>query len=301
MEHVPVCTKMIAEYMLPNGALGGPYNEQFSFEYKGIEFNLQIYDWVIRKIEITSENEVEYYYFRNIRGYIEKLLYVMEGAFLGLKKLSYFSESEDSQYLDSYAHNDEASRLSYYVSSKSLSISVGRLLHFSGNINKTIFERWIDLVNEMDVLLQIFLYTTSDNRMTVDVNCAFLIEMSESFADLIASNLGEKVKSDHLADKLKFVIEKYGLVIFREEIRNDMFINCLVNTRVNIMHIKRNKRLPFLDGKESMLYFWKFSLMYRTIILELLGLGDRYSEFLEKAMNALDNFEDVRMNLLERI
>lgn len=68
-------------------------------------------------------------------------------------------------------------------------------------------------------------------------------------------------------------IRKYGEDIFKEKCCSNKyeFIRIPVNNRVRIMHIKREKRL-FLDGNQSILYAYKLNLLYRKILLEMLGI-----------------------------
>lgn len=78
-----------------------------------------------------------------------------------------------------------------------------------------------------------------------DVKCAFLVDLSESLIEVIGKEntklqrySGEQGK---LKPSLRTIINCYEKKLFRNEIQFDLekILSCLVNTRVNIMHIMR--------------------------------------------------------------
>ena len=72
-----------------------------------------------------------------------------------------------------------------------------------------------------------------------------------------------------------------------------------VNSRVNIMHVKRNQRKPALNGKQSCLYAQKLSLLYRKILFELLQINDSlYLEKLKHCVLNLDNWNSISDDFL---
>ena len=92
-----------------------------------------------------------------------------------------------------------------------------------------LYEKWEQILNELDIILQIYLYSMSANQMTVDVKSAFLIEMAEpivevvkiytdNFVDLNPGNKGTTLRSC-----LKALIEKYGQDIFEKEMSCDNY------------------------------------------------------------------------------
>lgn len=87
-------------------------------------------------------------------------------------------------------------------------------------------------------------------------------------------------------------------ICFQNHVHNQ-FLNVLVNSRVNIMHVKRNQRKPALNGKQSCLYAQKLSLLYRKILFELLQINDSlYLEKLKHCVLNLDNWNSISDDFL---
>ena len=133
-------------------------------------------------------------------------------------------------------------------------------------------DSWMQLVRKVN---QMYLYATSAAGFTNDVKCAFLVELSESLIEIIGK---ENIKLQRHPDEqgklkpsLRTIINCYGTNLFKNEIQFDLekILSCLVNTRVNIMHIKINQRTPTLNGKESTLYAIKMS--YLSLMREWLS------------------------------
>lgn len=73
----------------------------------------------------------------------------------------------------------------------------------------------------------------------------------------------------------------------------------LINTRVNIMHIKINQRTPKFDGKEATLYAMKMSYLYRIVILNQLGIAEKlYDDNLRKRVCNIDKWNKVQKSCL---
>ena len=103
---------------------------------------------------------------------------------------------------------------------------------------------------------------------------------------------------------LRTIINYYGKTLFRNEIEFDLekILSCLVNTRVNIMHIKINQRKPTLDGRESVLYAIKMSYLYRLVILEKLEINAiLYEDNLIKRVGYIDGWNGIQEQLFNRL
>lgn len=48
----------------------------------------------------------------------------------------------------------------------------------------------------------------------------------------------------------------------------------MVNSRVRIIHIKREQKGLYFNGNESVLYTLKISLLYRCIIFKVLNINE---------------------------
>lgn len=100
-----------------------------------------------------------------------------------------------------------------------------------------------------------------------------------------------------LKECLHAVIGEFGKVAFAHEMQMgkkpyDAFLSKLKCSRVRIMHIKANQpKGGYLDGLESAFYLKKLSLMYRSILLELLGVpANLYEKRLRQRVETLDNW-----------
>ena len=147
-------------------------------------------------------------------------------------------------------------------------------------------------MDELGVVNQMYLYATSSAGFTNDVKCAFLVELSESLMEIIQSEDIKLQKYPNENGKLKpclrTIINCYGKTLFRNEIEFDLekILSCLVNTRVNIMHIKINQRKPALDGRESVLYAVTIATRGKT--------PDSYGDKVERITIQRTNEESMR-------
>lgn len=155
---------------------------------------------------------------------------------------------------------------------------------------------------------EMFLYSVSDSKITIDVKCAFLVELAEPIVEVVKertyyfASLEPGSRGTTLKNCLDALIIKYGKEIFNKELSSsqyNQFLNVLVNSRVNIMHVKRNQRKPALNGKQSCLYAQKLSLLYRKILFELLQINDSlYLEKLKHCVLNLDNWNSISDDFL---
>ena len=107
-----------------------------------------------------------------------------------------------------------------------------------------------------------------------------------------------------LRDCLRALITTYGSDIFENEINScfETFLKSLVNSRVRIMHIKRNCSGSYLNGPESVLYSIKISFLYRIVLFNLLGISPSlYHENLISNIQRWNSWNDIMDNLLYRL
>ena len=134
---------------------------------------------------------------------------------------------------------------------------VDKLIEFDAVLTKELFCKWEQLLEELDVVHQMYLYSLSDSRITVDVKCAFLIELAEPLVEIIKSRtdyfseLTPGERGTTLKKCLDALIKKYGTEIFAKELSNnyEQFLSTMVNSRVRIMHIKREQNGLHFNGK----------------------------------------------------
>ena len=172
-----------------------------------------------------------------------------------------------------------------------------------------LYDKWEQLLEELDIAHQMYLYAMGDTKITVDVKCAFLIELSETLAEVLKAytNSFQKLKPGNgtsLKACVKALIEEYGKDIFEREMEANEkeFLSTVINSRVRIMHIKRNQKIKYFDGNESVLYILKLSLLYRRILLETLGVEKQvYVDKLRKCVSRLNRWNDTLDKFLLRL
>ena len=225
---------------------------------------------------------------------------LFDGRFYPIETLVFDSENQsDSKKFADISKDLLDKRLDYYCSRDLYQHSFLRLLPFHTVLSNEVYEKWDQLLEKMDITYQIFLYALSDNRNTVDVNFAFLAELAEPFVELIKENtvycqsLTPGERGTTLKMCIESIITHYGSDIYSSELEDHYsdFLDNVVGSRVRIMHIKK-KQKKYFDGKACNRYSQKFSLLYRRILLELLGIPyNNYETSLKKAINIIDNIK----------
>ena len=278
MEKLAKCKVLIGTYINDNIILGGPHVAEF--ETRDNKFFIKIEQCGYRKISIKALEETSVFELYGVFTKIERLLMIFDGQFLNLENLE-FTDSSDTEksMLKSVGNNLMHQRLSYFKSSDLVSYKVDKLLEFEEVLNSDLYDKWEHLLEELDIAHQMYLYAMGDTKITVDVKCAFLIELSETLVEVLKAytNSFQKLKPGNgtsLRACVKALIEEYGKDIFEREMEANEkeFLSTVINSRVRIMHIKRNQKIKYFDGNESVLYILKLSLLYRRILLEILGV-----------------------------
>ena len=172
-----------------------------------------------------------------------------------------------------------------------------------------LYDKWEQLLEKLDIAHQMYLYAMGDTKITVDVKCAFLIELSETLVEVLKAytNSFQKLKPGNgtsLKACVKALIEEYGKDIFEREMEANEkeFLSTVINSRVRIMHIKRNQKIKYFDGNESVLYILKLSLLYRRILLDILGVEKQvYVDKLRKCVSRLNSWNDTLDKFLLRL
>ena len=82
----------------------------------------------------------------------------------------------------------------------------------------------------------------------------------------------------------------------------ERFLSAMVNSRVRIMHIKREQKGVFFNGNESVLYMLKMNLLYRRIMFEVLGIDEAiYKNSLLKCVSRLDEWNGILKGFLSKL
>ena len=308
MEKLAKCKVLIGTYINDNIILGGPHVAEF--ETRDNKFFIKIEQCGYRKISIKALEETSVFELYGVFTKIERLLMIFDGQFLNLENLE-FTDSSDTEksMLKSVGNNLMHQRLSYFKSADLVSYKVDKLLEFEEVLNSDLYDKWEHLLEELDIAHQMYLYAMGDTKITVDVKCAFLIELSETLVEVLKAytNSFQKLKPGNgtsLRACVKALIEEYGKDIFEREMEANEkeFLSTVINSRVRIMHIKRNQKIKYFDGNESVLYILKLSLLYRRILLEILGVEKQvYVDKLRKCVSRLNRWNDTLDKFLLRL
>lgn len=288
--------------------LGGPKSLEIQLDEN---ISVIIEQLGIRIITIISEKGESFRDLYGIFTKLERLLMIFDGRFITLKELVFEDLNEETtEHLKSYASDIMKTRLSYYNSADFFNYTLDKLLDYEMIITPELFNKWQELLDELDIVHQMFLYATSDSKMPIDVKCAFLIELSEPLVEVVKANTHfySSLKPGEKGTSLKMcvdaLISKYGEDIFTEEIANnyDKFLQTLVNSRVRIMHIKRQQKGLYFNGSESILYAQKMVVLYRRILFEIMGIDkELYKEKMTSLIKSLDSWNDVQAKFLVRL
>ena len=128
--------------------------------------------------------------------------------------------------------------MSYFKSSDLVSYKVDKLLEFEEVLNSDLYDKWEQLLEELDIAHQMYLYAMGDTKITVDVKCAFLIELAETLVEVLKvyTNSFQKLKPGNgtsLKACVKALIEEYGKDIFEREMEANEkeFLSTVINSR----------------------------------------------------------------------
>lgn len=310
MDKMIKCKLLKATFKLKNGVLGGPHEKRFTID-NHVPVQIIVEQFGIRTITIISEKDVPAEKLCDIFSHLEKLLMMFDGRFMPLYKLEFLdSNINSSDELVDYANDYLYHRLSYYKSSDFCEFSINRLLDFDSVLSKELYQKWEMILDELDIVHQMFLYSLCDSGQPTDIKCSFLIELAEPLVEITKEYRGifEKLKPGEkgtvLKDCIKALIECYGDEIFRVELEKnrDDFYQIMKNSRVRIMHIKRKNIGRYFSGKESVLYSVKIYLLYRKIIFELLGIDlTEYKDKLYRCVDYWNKRYDVLSNFLLKL
>lgn len=314
MERTLQFTEASFEYALEDAALAGPHTTSIIVEVPvrepqhlsetSVVFEMSVEQGLERTIAVIADHPIYWSCLLKPLSILERLLVILEGSFIPLKRICYacpegptMATEENCETVNSRAMTK---RLSYFTSSK-LAKSQEKLVNFWDVLTPEFFERWRGLLEELDIAYPVYLYALSDNGVPVDLSMAFLVELAEPFVDVLSAEhhpaftaLTAGRSTPKLKQCLRTLIESYGQSIFHREINNDYesFLQKMVDSRVRIMHIKRNRSEDkFYDYIHCVYYIWKLSLLYRVILLDLLDVPESiYAEGLKKSVKAFDRW-----------
>lgn len=303
MELEHACKKLTAVYHEDGFAFSGPRKTEFETN-RSTTIKIIIEQCCTRTITIIADNEVPVHELHSVFSRLERLLMMFEGRFYTLESLTFtdsFSTS-DSRLQNSAVHIIN-SRLSYFDSADFCKYPFDKLIDAHAILTVEIFEKWNDLLDELDMGHQMFLYSVCDNKLPIDINLAFLIEQAEPLVEIVKSQkhiwryLNPGQEGTTLRKCINVLIKKYGRTIFQRESTDyyNNFLQKLVNSRVRIMHIKsRQSGEHISNAKDILLYSAKMYLLYRCVIFDLLGIDKRiYQAQLKQCTDTWDRWNTL--------
>lgn len=278
---------------LENGILGGSLQTEFELD-NGV--TISISQMCKREVELRSSSLMTSDEFLTIFQNVENLLMLLDGRFYSIEKLTVSNDNtEPEDILNEY----KKSRLNCFYSKDLYQYSWLQIVSFQDVLTNDLYKQWNSLVADLDIVFKVFLYALSDNKMTVDLNFAFLVELAEPLVELIkertyyCQSLTPGGRGTTLRMCIDNLIVLYGADIFAKELKDDytVFLERVVKSRVRIMHIKKNQK-DYFDGKECVKYSLKFSLLYRKILLSLLSVSSQQgNENIQIATQNIDEWE----------
>lgn len=289
------CTKLFVVQKLENGFNLVSFQNKFKLD-NGVDVSI-ISKFCKINIELISNSPMKCEEFINIFQDIDKLLMLFDGRFYTIEKLIVSNdEAESRDILNEY----NSIRLNCFYSKELYKYSWLKINLLQDVLTKDLYDKWCSLISDLDIAFQMFLYTLSDNKMTIDLNFAFLVELAEPFTELVKNStnycqsLTPGKRGTTLKDCIYNLIKEYGTDIFANESKDDYepFLKMVVNSRVRIMHIKKNQE-NFFDGNECIKYSLKFSVLYRKILLSLLDVP--YQKYKENIINISKKIDDWKI------
>lgn len=261
-----------------------------------------------RSIEITSETPIKAKQLLETLLKITRLCMLFDGEFLKLKTLEFHLKDKKTDWSDELTQECRERRMLSYYSSADFTKG-SRFMCPLCSLSDTLLNKWLSIEGKLLMIHPMALIGMSSLDMPVDLKAAILIETFEPLLELLLEHkhhikqklneLKQKYqgkkdqKTAHLQQKLACIMLEYGQDIFgKENPRNDeyqSFCKILANSRHRMFHITRKEL--FLDGTESALYAAKLSILYRKVLLDILGVDHTlYSENLKSIVSEWDNW-----------
>ncbi len=294
-----------------DGILDGPHSTTVDYNLNGKTMHIKIEQMCVRKITISVDSPISMRKLWDFYGIIERLLMLFDGRFYILQSVTFIGNTcADADYA-LYAQECQARRLPYYKTDSAYCYSDHVFLEYDTVLNSKMLSNWVKLQDELDIVNQVVLYNMAATGITHDVKCANLVECFEPLVEIIGiydkffPSLTPGDRKTTLKMCIDAVISKYGYDIFNEEYskNKDKFLQILVNTRVRIMHIKRNQPTgKFFSAPESILYMVKLCHLYRVVIISLLGID--YGQYRSAVINSVglwNSWQNVLVDFLKAI
>lgn len=279
-------TAVSVSLVLESGLLGTHSSVTINHRAFEHDFTISVSQNGIRTIEVETGTHTKAQYLWMVLHDAIRLCMLFDGQFLKLESGVFYLNGEKTEWSDELVHEYCLRTLPFYTSADFTKGSMNSFICPLDVLSDDVMNRWIDIESELEIVHPMVLYGMSNLGVPVDLKTAILIEAFEPLFELIKKKHPELSlapeqpitsggKDSKLRRMLESTIQKYGLDIFEKEIEKDIhsFCQVLVNSRNRMFHIKTRSAKLFLGGKESVLYAAKLSILYRTILLDLMGLS----------------------------
>ncbi len=283
-----------------NGFLGGPKRKSFSVCHNSVNYKITINQEGLRRITITSSSTGAIEELFEIYYSLETLLMLFDGQFYPVVKT--FGDDEE------ITHRWKGQTLPCYHSADFMRDTGNILISFNAVLETQLFQNWLNLREELDLIHKMALYCLSSVGIPKDMQCAFMTETFEGLSELIHEKKPDfilpkvKGRESKLQKYLLTIIPHFGTLIFNKEIQHNLkaFTQILVNSRNRIAHIKSKQDRIYLNSADNVMYLMKLSLLYRVILFDLLGISDAlYKDKLSLRVQAIDNHEVTQKFLMQ--
>lgn len=294
--------------IIKDGGLLGTHNS-LSISHRAIDdfFSISISQNGIRTIEVRSSAPTRACNLWSLLHDILRLCMLFEGEFLQMDSAVFYLNEDKVEWSDKLTEEYRRRTLPIYNSADYTKGSTSEFVCPLDALSDDVMNRWVDIESELDIVHPMVLYGMSNLEVPVDLKTALLVEAFEPLFELIkqhhadftmapAQSKPNGEKDSKLRRILVSIIQKYGLDIFEKETAKDIhsFCQVLVNSRNRMFHIKTRSEKLYLGGNESVLYAAKLSVLYRRILLDLMGISyDLYKEKLKENMNRWDTWNGV--------
>lgn len=261
----------------------------------------------VRTTTIISDNPMRAVYLWGVFHYVDKFFMICEGQFTDIKEIAFISDEDVTESLERFSKDCVDERPNCFHSADFCRYPMNCWLNPIPLIKQELFDNWINLLDELEIIHQVVLYNVSDVGITIDIKAMFLIESFEGLADLLKDeitfpkvNKGESKLKKYLIT----IINEFGKDIFQKEIAFDIekVIKVFVDSRNRIAHIKTKTDKIVLNGEESLIYTVKLFYLYRVVLLHMLEIDYSCCEqIIKDAVNNWDEHEQIVDRFLDRI
>lgn len=261
----------------------------------------------IRITTITADTPMKALYLWGVFQFVDQFFELCEGQFAEINDILFISNTEKNEALVRFSQICVKERPNFYHSADFCKCQINCWINPIPLLKQELFDKWIDLLDKLDIIHKVVLYNISDVGITIDIKAAFLIEAFEGLADLLKDEMSfSKVNKGE--SKLKIylitIINEFGKDLFQKEKAYDIekVTKVFVDSRNRIAHIKTKSDKKFLNGEESLVYTVKLFYLYRVVLLHLLGIDySCYEQIIEEAVNKWDEHEHIVDRFLDCI